>query len=107
MELCFILSFGPGTMPTPRQATIQEIHDNFEAWESTLVKIIDVTFPEGGTYMGSKTLDDGTAEIIHFTRNDANFAGASVPDGPVTITAIVTQYDDHQVSIRNLGDIGQ
>ncbi|MCB0578630.1 MAG: hypothetical protein KDD10_04900, partial [Phaeodactylibacter sp.] len=101
------LSFGPGTMPTPRQATIQEIHDNFEAWESTLVKIIDVTFPEGGTYMGSKTLDDGTAEIIHFTRNDANFAGASVPDGPVTITAIVTQYDDHQVSIRNLGDIGQ
>jgi len=101
------ISFGPGAMPAPREVTIKEILDNFEAWESTLVKISDVSVTEGGTYMGSKSLSDGTGTIIFFTRNDATFANDPVPGGAFTVTAITTQFDDPQVSIRNLADIGQ
>lgn len=101
------VSFGPGTTPAPREATIKEILDNFEEWESTLVKISNATITEGGAYAGSKTLSDGTGTIIIFTRTDATFANSSVPGSTFTLTAITTQYDDPQVSIRNLNDIEQ
>ncbi len=101
------ISFGPGAMPVPREATIQEILDNLEAWESTLVKISDVSFTEGGTFAGGKTLDDGTGTIITFTRNEATFANDNVPTGPFTLTAVVSQFNDPQVTIRNSGDVEQ
>jgi hypothetical protein len=101
------LSFGPGTLPTPRETTIQGILDNMQAWESTLVKVADATFTGGGTYAGSKTVQDGTGSIEHFTRNDASFAGQNVPNGPVSLTAVVSVFDDPQLIMRNLTDIGQ
>lgn len=101
------ISFGPGTMPAAREATIAEILNNLEEWESTLVKIISVTFTEGGTFSGSKTLDDGTGTIISFTRTDASFANDNVPTAAFTLTAVVSQFNDAQVTIRNLADIGQ
>lgn len=101
------VSFGPGTMPTPRSATIQEVVDNLEAWESTLVKISDVTFPNGGTYNGSQSAQDASGSIIMFTRTQATFASQNLPTGAVTITAMVSQFNDPQINIRNLNDIGQ
>ena len=99
------VSFGPGTLPTPRVATISEVIDNLEEWESTLVEIIDVTFPEGGTYNGLKTLEDATGTIGMFTRGDATFSSSNVPTEEFTIIAIVSQFNDPQVVIRNLNDI--
>ena len=99
------VSFGPGTLPTPRVATISEVNDNLEEWESTLVEIIDVTFPEGGTYNGLKTLEDATGTIGMFTRGDATFSSSNVPTEEFTIIAIVSQFNDPQVVIRNLNDI--
>lgn len=99
------VSFGPGTLPTPRVATISEVNDNLEEWESTLVEIIDVTFPEGGTYNGLKTLEDATGTIGMFTRGDATFSSSNVPTEEFTIIAIVSQFNDAQVVIRNLNDI--
>ncbi|HMQ47898.1 MAG TPA: DUF5689 domain-containing protein [Saprospiraceae bacterium] len=101
------LSFGLGTLPNPRQATIAEIKANDEAWESTLVTIIDATFSDAGTFSGSKTLSDGTGEIVIFTRTQASFASSNVPTGPVSVTAIVSEFNEVQVNIRNLGDIEQ
>lgn len=101
------ISFGSGTMPAPREATIQEILDNLEAWESTLVKISNVSFTEGGTFAGSKNLNDGTASIITFTRNEATFANDNVPQAAFTLTAVVSQFNGPQVTIRKLGDIEQ
>jgi hypothetical protein len=101
------LSNGPGTQPEPREATIQEILDNAEAWESTLVKIVDIEFTEGGSFSGAKTLQDPTGSIATFTRNDASFAGASVPDGTFTLTAMVSAFNSPQLTIRNLNDIEQ
>ncbi len=101
------LSFGNGTPPAPREASIQEIQDNLEQWESTLVKISGVEFTEGGAFAGQKTLTDGTGTIATFTRNDASFANSNVPDGAFTLTAVVSQFNDPQLTIRNLSDIEQ
>ncbi len=99
------ISFGPGTMPTPRLATVAEVIANLEAWESTLVQIEDVSILEGGTYSGSKTLQDDTGDVQMFTRTQASFASSNVPAGQFTIIAVVSQFNDPQVLIRNLNDI--
>jgi hypothetical protein len=103
-------SFGNGSLPTPRTATIQEIINNLEDWESTVVEIIDVTFPQGGTFQGdngTQILEDASGQLPIYTRSQASFVNESVPGGPVTITAIVSQFNDAQVNIRNLNDIEQ
>jgi DNA/RNA endonuclease YhcR with UshA esterase domain len=98
-------SLGSGTLPTPRQATVAEILNNSEAWESTLVEISGATIQGGGTYAGAKTVSDGTGSITMFTRSAASFSGASVPSGEVTITAVVSQFNDPQITIRNTDDV--
>lgn len=98
-------SLGAGTLPTPRQATIAEILTNLEAWESTLVKISNVTITGGGTYSGGKSLNDGTGTLDMFTRTQATFSGTSVPTGAVTIVAVVSQFNAGQVIIRNTSDV--
>lgn len=98
-------SVSTGTLPTPRAATLAEVASNLENWESTLVVIENVTFSGSDTFEGALTADDGTASLTMFTRGAATFAGSSVPSGPVTVTAIVSQYDDAQILIRSLDDI--
>ncbi len=96
---------GTGMLPTPRNATIAQILTNSETWESTLVRVTGVTFPQGGTYSGSKNITDGTATMVMFTRSAASFASSNVPTAAVTITAVVSQFNDAQLIIRNLNDV--
>lgn len=96
---------GAGTLPAPRLATIAEIIANAEAWECTLVKVVNVTFTDGGTYSGSKNLSDGTGNIITFTRTQATFAATNVPTTPVTLVAVVSPFNDPQLIIRNTSDV--
>lgn len=100
-------SMGNGTLPQAREATVAEILDNAEVWESTLVKVSDISFTGSGVFDGPKTLSDGTGEIATFTRGDASFASESVPEGSFTLTAIVSEFDETQLTIRNLNDIEQ
>ena len=100
-------SMGNGTLPAPREATIQEVLDNAEAWESTLVRVMNISYTEGGTFSGAKTLDDGTATIATFTRNQATFSGSNVPVGNFTLTAMVSDFNAPQLTLRNLNDIQQ
>lgn len=100
-----VTSLGAGTLPTPRQATIAEILTNLEAWESTLVKIINVTITGGGTYSGAKSLNDGTGTMDMFTRTQATFSGTTVPTGQVSIVAVVSQFNAGQMIIRNTSDV--
>lgn len=103
-----VTSAGMTEVPAPREATIAEVLDNMagdQSWESTLVKITDVTFPEGGTFSGTQTVQDATASIAAFTRSQASFAGTSVPDGVVTVIAIVSEFNEPQLSFRSLNDV--
>lgn len=100
------VSFGNGTMPDPRVATVQEVLDNSEEWESTLVIISGVTISgTDGIYNGSTTVTDASGSIAMFTRGDASFSGTALPGGEVTLTAIVSEFNDPQVIIRNLNDV--
>lgn len=96
---------GQGALPTPRTATVQEIIENVEAWESTLVKIEGVTLSGSNTYSGVITVTDASGNIDMYTRSQASFSGDAIPSGQVTLTAIVSQFNDPQVIIRNLEDV--
>lgn len=93
-----------GTLPTPMTVKISDIIGDLESLESTLVVIEDVTF-SGSTFSGSIDVSDDTGSLTMFTRSQAEFAGSSVPSGEVTVTAIVTQFNDAQILIRSLDDI--
>ncbi|MBX2873230.1 MAG: nuclease [Saprospiraceae bacterium] len=95
---------GMGTLPTPREATLKQVADNLEEWESTLVVIKDVSFPSG-TYAGSQTITDPSGSLTLFTRSQASFSGSTLPNGEVTLTAIVSEFNAAQLNIRNLTDI--
>lgn len=97
-------SKGMGTLPTPREATLKQVIDNLEDWESTLVVIKDVSFPSG-TFAGSQTVTDPSGTITLYTRNQASFSGSALPNGEVTLTAIVSDFNAAQLNIRNLTDI--
>ena len=96
-----------GNTVTPRVATIAEINTNFNAWESTLVTIVNATITGGATLSGNRTVNDGTGSIAMFTQTAATFAGTSTPAGPVTLTAIVSDFNAKQVIMRNANDIQQ
>lgn len=98
---------GSGKSVTPREATVAGINANFDAWESTLVQIKNATITGGATLAGSKTVNDGTGNIVLFTANGAAFSGLPVPSGAVTITAIVTDFNLKEIALRNAGDIQQ
>ncbi|MDD3320705.1 MAG: DUF5689 domain-containing protein [Paludibacter sp.] len=92
---------------TPTTATIAQITANMDAYESRLVKIENATITNtSNTYSGNSTINDGTGEIILYTRSQATFATTSLPVSAQNITAFVTRYDDtKQISIRNLDDV--
>ncbi|HMT35221.1 MAG TPA: DUF5689 domain-containing protein [Chitinophagaceae bacterium] len=95
---------GTGTI-TPRIATLKQVNDSLEAWESTLVTVNNVTFPTG-TYSGSKVITDATGSITLYTMTGASFATSTLPTTPVSVTAIVGQFTTtKQLSIRKLSDI--
>ena len=94
-----------GKAPTPIALSISELINDLETYESMLVAIDGVSFSGGNTFAGNKTLDDGTGTIILFTRNSASFANANVPSEATNIMAVVSQFDDPQLFIRNLDDV--
>ncbi len=98
-------SSGKATVPEPALVTVADILDNMDKYESTLIKIKNATLQGGGTYGGAVTVNDGTGTITMYTRADAEFASDSYPTGSVTVTAIVSQFNDPQLSIRSKADV--
>jgi hypothetical protein len=96
-----------GNNITPREATIEEINANFNAWESTLVRIKGATISGGATYSGNRTVTDASGNIAMFTQAGAAFSGVALPSGAVTLTAIVSDFNGKQIILRNLGDVQQ
>jgi DNA/RNA endonuclease YhcR with UshA esterase domain len=97
---------------TVKELTINELNDNFENYESTLVVIKNATIPAAAKYAGAIKINDGTGEIDLFTATGATFSAAVPPVGAKTITAIVSQFksatattNGYQIQIRNEGDI--
>ena len=99
------MDLGDGVLPDPRVATVQEVLDNQDAWESTLVLINNATITGSTTYSGGTTVTDASGSIAMFTRSQATFSGESLPSGSINITAIVSEFNEAQIAIRNLDDV--
>ncbi|MBK8700009.1 MAG: hypothetical protein IPN29_10955 [Saprospiraceae bacterium] len=101
---------GEGSLPTPKTVTIAQLKADFEALESTLVSINEVTLSGGTTMGGTLKATDNTGQIDLYTRTDASFAGTAVPSGAKTVTAIVSEFTSgatpgYQLNLRNLNDV--
>jgi hypothetical protein len=94
-----------GKSITPRVATIADINTNFESWESTLVKILNINSLTGGTsgkWSGSVNLTDATGSIVAFTTASASFANAAYPTTAQSLIGYLTPFAaTFQIGIRN------
>ena len=97
---------GDGTLPAPREITLSQVSNKI--YESTLVKINNVEL-SGGTTFGSNggniTAQDGTGNTTLFTRTSASFAGQALPTGKLTLTCIVSRFNNPQIQLRNASDV--
>jgi Family of unknown function (DUF5689) len=96
-----------GAVAAPREVTVAQLNDNnnFNAWESTLVRIKDASVTGGATLSGSRTVNDGTGTIVMFTQATASFSATATPAAKVTVTAIVSDFNGKQIILRNAGDL--
>lgn len=99
-----------GNFVTPRTVLVNEISNNGEAWESTLVKVVNPTISGAATYGGSLTMSDGSGNVTLYTATGsfgATFANTTVKSAPIkSVTGIVSQFNStRQVQMRNLTDI--
>lgn len=95
---------------TPTRYTINQIVQNFEALESTLVEISGVTISKssGTTFSGTCILTDATGTMDLYTRSQASFANTNFQISPVKIVGVVNQggaTQAKQISVRSLNDI--
>lgn len=103
-----VLSLGTGTLPTPINATIDEVIENISFFEARLVTFNNVTISGAATWNGTSgntTISDGTNSITHYTTSFATFKDEPLPSGNVNITGIVSVYNTPQLNIRNLSDV--
>lgn len=89
----------------PKEYTVAEILSNFDDVESTLVLIKGASLNGSGTFADGASVDDGTGSIDMFTRNDASFAGQALPNDPVDLTVIVSEFNNPQVLMRSADDL--
>lgn len=94
-----------GKTITPRTATTADIITNFESWESTLIKILNINSLSGGTsgkWSGSVNLTDATGTIVAYTTSSATFATAAYPSTATSLVGYLTPFATTlQVGIRN------
>ena len=94
---------GSGKSITPRVVTLTELNNNFETWESTLVKTGPAALSGGtaGNYSGNVTINDG-ATITLYTPPGASFASKPFPPAVLSVTGFVGQFGTaRQISLRN------
>ncbi len=95
---------GTGTI-TPRKATLTEVNNNFEAWESTLIELSNVNIA-AGTFGGNRTVSDASANITMYTMSAASFSSSTIPTGPVTVVGYLGEFSPtKQIQIRKASDV--
>ncbi len=105
VPLSYAVVRATGKSITPRQATIADIIANFENWESTLVRIININSLTGGTsgrWSGSVNLTDATGTMVAFTTASASFANSTYPNSASSLIGYLTPFAATlQIGIRN------
>jgi hypothetical protein len=95
-----------GKVIQPRLVTIAQIDEHYNDWESTLVKITNATITNGGTFSGSKILNDGSGTLTLYTRSAASFAGEWISQTPRNYTGILSIFNNtKQLQMRSMADV--
>ncbi len=109
----FITKISSGKTITPRVATAAQINTNINAWESTLVNMVNVTISggTGGTWAGSTNLTDASGTLVAFTRSGTSGAVFQLNPYPTGNVSFVQGYlgrfnTTNQLSLRTLADVG-
>ena len=101
-----VLPIGTGSVD-PQVVTIEDLLDNFDDYESELVRINGVTL-NGDDYAFDTEVTDGNESIVLFGTTYSTFANTTVADNEVDLIAIVSQGGNDAVAqliIRNLDDV--
>jgi len=108
VPLSYATLVAPGKSITPRDASLADINTNYEAWESTLVRVTpigSITGGTNGTWSGSVTISDGGSSLVIFTSSFAGFAGTVYPANPQRITGYLTPFNTiKQLALRSAAD---
>lgn len=111
VDITKVVKISSGNNVTPRIATIADIVAHFYEWESTLIKIENVTINGGivSTYAGSKPLTDATGGgVVLYTSNGAAFSGVNHPATASSITGYLTPFNTtFEFEIRRASDVIQ
>jgi hypothetical protein len=95
--------------PVPVTVTNSQLNSDFNTYESRLVRVSGVTLSgNNGVYGGNVTMIDATGSFTLYTRigtNPAAFSTSNYPSGTVTVTAVTSEFNTPQMSIRTTGDI--
>ena len=90
---------------TPRVATVQQVLDSVNVWESQLVQIKDATL-SGATFSGNVGVTDASSASVNiYTFSGATYATAAVPQGAVAVNAVLSDYNGAQLLIRGASDV--
>lgn len=100
------IKIASGKAIIPRLATIAQINEHYNDWESTLVKISNVTITNGGTFSGSKNMNDGSGTLTLYTRSAASFAGQWISQTPQNYIGILSTFNNaKQLQMRSIADV--
>ncbi len=105
-----VLSTG-NALPEPRVITVAELNSQGETWESTLIRINQVskvsgTWPAAGSNENIDITDNGTDVGVMRIDKETDIDGSPEPTWPVDIIGVLSEYDGtYQLMPRSLEDI--
>ena len=88
-----------GDPPAPQSITLADLAANGEDYESELVEVSGLTFPDASGAFSSGTsydVTDGTATLTLRVQgtDESAMGGEPIPDGPFTYTGVTGQFED-------------
>lgn len=105
-DVSYYYNFESNKPVTPVEITVSQIG---EKYEGMLVKINNVSFPQGGVVVpdenSSYNFSDGTGTAIVFSRYGSRLVGKKLPKGVTSVTGIVSQFQNtYQILVRDYKD---
>jgi len=96
-----------GIVIVPKIVDILTLSNNFENFESTLIRINNVNLSKSsdGTFEFNVLANDKTGSINLFTNTKATFAKELFPNNTVDLVVIASEFNGKQILLRNLLDI--
>ena len=99
-----------GNVIVPEVITINDLNTNFDAYESELVKIMDMSFTETGTFANGTAygISDNTGSAsFRTTFYDVDYIGTEIPQYALNMTGIPnSRTDGDYFTARGLADFG-